>query len=95
MSLCPSCGGVIDLKAAMQSKNMAKEIETLRQKMESLKRNMFRLAHNYPATMTDERINEMMAEEEKDMEFLRKKGYMVRLKKDGTFTKSKPKCGTE
>ena len=55
MSLCPSCGSALDLQEVLQSKNMAKELETLKQDMITMQRDFYRMTHN--RTFTDVRAS--------------------------------------
>ena len=72
-------------EAALESKNMAKELETLKQNMEGLKCTMFRMAHNLPSSTTDEEVLQAMAAEENDLNVLRKAGLTVRIRRDGSI----------
>jgi predicted transcriptional regulator len=69
---------------------MASSTEKVQRELNDLKRTVFRLAHDYPSTMTDEEIDQTMEHEEADLEILRKAGHVVKLEKDGSFSKSKP-----
>ena len=66
------------------------EFEAMQKEVNNLKRTVFRLAHD-TENLSDQEIDIMMKEEETNLEELRKKGYAVRLARDGTFVKSKPK----
>ena len=66
------------------------ELENLRQNMTAVKRQMFRMSHNLPSTLSDAEIDKAMEMEQADLEILREKGYAVKIEKNGTFSKSKP-----
>jgi integrase/recombinase XerD len=93
---CVRCGlpfdesKLIEQVSKEESEAMQKELENLRQNMTALKRSMFQMSHNLPSTLSDDEIDQAMAEEEANLEKLRKEGYAVRLARDGTFVRSKP-----
>jgi len=68
---------------------LQRDVEALTHSVSSLKREMFRMAHD-TENLSDQEIEIMMKEEEANLEMLREKGYAVRLAKDGTFSKSNP-----
>jgi hypothetical protein len=67
------------------------DLQKVQKEVNNLKRTILRLAHDYPSTMTDEEIGKEMLEEEQATEILRKAGHVVKLEKNGGFSKSKPK----
>jgi hypothetical protein len=64
---------------------LSQNVEVLTQSLTSFKRQVFRRDHDLPLNTSDEEIDQAMAAEEKDLNLLRKAGYVVRVQKDGSF----------
>jgi len=81
----------VGLKKLEELEEKTQVIEMLVQNMAALKRSVFRMSHNLSPTLTDQDLDDLMAEEEANMQVLRKAGYVVRVQKDGKFVRSEPK----
>jgi integrase len=79
-----------DITQDPERDKLQKDVEALKVSLTNLKREMFRREHNLPVTSSEDEIDRAMTEEEASLETLRKAGYLVKLQKDGSFSKSQP-----
>jgi len=86
MDLCPSCGSVISPKAALtiqDERNMLKtELESLKGQMKDLERHVFLIQRRslLNRKLSDEKVDQLMKEEEEALQPLREAGLLVTAK---------------
>jgi integrase/recombinase XerD len=94
-SICFKCKSALSISNAVSIATVQKELDSLKQSLLSVKRDMFRRDFNLPVSASDQQIDKAMAKEEKRLESLRRKGWVVNIGSDGTIVESPPKNSTK